>query len=103
MLNTRKPAEAFPIGEFIKDEMEARGWTIYDVADAMGDGDRATWALTVDLLIECSDNPGVTLDVETAQRLGRAFGTSADLWLALHNGYVQWREAKTENREVHGK
>ena len=89
----RVPAQCFPVGEFIADEMAARGWTIYDVARRMGDGDQATWALTVDLLIECSDNPGVVLDVETAQRLGKAFDTSADLWLNLHRAYSAWSDA----------
>jgi len=27
MLDIREVAEAFPPGEFIKDELEARGWT----------------------------------------------------------------------------
>lgn len=32
----RIPAEVFPPGEFIRDELEARGWTQGDLAEIMG-------------------------------------------------------------------
>lgn len=96
-MSERVPAECFPVGQFIGDEMQARGWSSHDMAARMGDGDPATWALTVELLVACSDDPAVTLDVDTAQRIGRAFGTSADLWLNLHRTYLACRKCHSEN------
>ena len=95
----RVPAEAFPVGEIMREEMEARGWDVYDVAARMGDGDPATLALTVDLLLECSDMDGIAMSVDLAQRLGRAFDTSADFWLNLHRSFTAWRESHQQESE----
>ena len=33
---TRNPAEVFPPGEFVREELEARGWTQTDLAAILG-------------------------------------------------------------------
>ena len=35
-MSTRVPAEVFLPGEFIRDELEARGWTQTDLAEVLG-------------------------------------------------------------------
>src|SRR4051812_4468060 len=73
-MNTRTPAEVFPPGEFIRDELEARGWTQGDLAKIMGRPEPS-----INLII--NDKRGIT--PETANELAAAFGTSAEFWLNL--------------------
>lgn len=92
----RHPALSFPVGDYILEEMMARGWTTADVVKHMGvtdDDERVVWALTVDLLIHCSDQQ-IIVEQETADRLSKAFGTSPELWMNLNRAYQEWRAAK---------
>jgi HTH-type transcriptional regulator/antitoxin HigA len=77
-VNTRTPAEVFPPGEFIRDELEARGWTQDDLAQIMGRPQTA-----INLII--NDKRGIS--PETATELGGAFGTSPEFWLNLDSAY----------------
>jgi|ERR1700722_2074183 len=77
-MNTRTPAEVFSPGEFIRDELEARGWTQDDLAQIIGRPQAS-----VNLII--NDKRGVT--PETAILLSGAFGTSAEFWLNLDSAY----------------
>ena len=72
-------AEAFPPGEYIKDEIEARGWTQRDLAHVMGRSEPKVSELI---------NGKRAVTVQTARELGAAFGTSAEVWLNLE---AQWR------------
>jgi HTH-type transcriptional regulator/antitoxin HigA len=75
----RKPAEVFPPGDFIRDEIEARGWTQGDLAQIMGRPAQA-----INELI--SGKKQIT--PETALGLARAFGDDdAMYWLNLENVY----------------
>jgi len=74
MGNTRRPAEVFPVGEFIRDELEERGWSQGDLAAVM---DRPV--KTVNELIGGKRR----LDPVLADSLGAAFGTSPDFWIRL--------------------
>lgn len=78
MNETRTPAEVFPPGEFLADELEARGWTQTDLADILG----RDVNLVNDII---RGKRGIT--PETAQGLGDALGTSAQYWLNLDAGY----------------
>lgn len=84
MMEERRPAEVFPPGEFIKEELEARGWTPSDLAGLLGCSVRL-----VDEII--AGKRGITS--ETAQGLARAFGTSAQLFLNMESNYR--REAQS--------
>jgi HTH-type transcriptional regulator/antitoxin HigA len=77
-MNTRTPAEVFPPGEFIRDELDVRGWTQGDLAKIMGRPETA-----INLII--NDKRGIT--PETALELAGAFGTSPEFWLNLENAY----------------
>jgi len=76
----------FHVGEYIADEIEARGWTRRDLAERMG-GDVAVNLLTLDLLIDLPSLES-TLGQETADALSLAFGTSSVLWMKLD---ASWR------------
>ena len=74
MNETRIPAEVFPPGEFLADELEARGWSQTDLADILG----RDINLVNDII---RGKRGIT--PETAQGLADALGTSARYWLNL--------------------
>ncbi|MBI4320651.1 MAG: HigA family addiction module antidote protein [Chloroflexi bacterium] len=74
----RKVAEIFPPGDYIKEELEARGWTQIELAEILGRSARM-----VNEII-CAKR-GITPD--TAQGLGDAFGTGAQVWLNLESAY----------------
>lgn len=71
-------AEAFPPGEFLRDELEARGWTQTEFAEMIGQSHRL-----VNELI--AGKRAVT--PETAHKLAAAFGTSAQLWMNLESAW----------------
>jgi HTH-type transcriptional regulator/antitoxin HigA len=77
-MNDRKPAEVFPPGEFIRDELDERGWTQSDLAKIMGRP-----LPVVNLII--SGKKSVT--PETAIGLAGAFGTSPEFWLNLETAF----------------
>ena len=74
----RKPAEVFPPGDFIKEEMEERGWTQQDLAEILNKP-----LPTINELL--NGKRGIV--VETARRLAAAFGTSAQLWMNLETSF----------------
>ncbi len=77
-MKTPAPAEVFRPGEFIEEELEARGWSQRDLAEIMGCSAR---------LVNEIIRGKRAITPETARRLGAAFGTSATLWLNLENAY----------------
>ena len=83
-MSDRIVAEAFPPGDFIEEELEARGWSQAYLADAMGQDD--------EIIAELIDGSReVTLEV--AEQLGAAFGTGAQFWLNLNASYQSYRNA----------
>lgn len=95
----------FHPGEYLEDELEARGWKTRDAANraAESDYDRRILELTFDLTIAASY---ATLDhcaakaamgQKTADALARAFGTSAELWLNLEREYHKRLESMGAN------
>lgn len=72
------PAEVFPPGEFIKEELEARGWTQEDLADIL--------ARDLRLVNEIITGKR-SITPETAKGLGDAFGTGAQFWMNLESAY----------------
>jgi HTH-type transcriptional regulator/antitoxin HigA len=81
----RVPAETFTPGEFIRDELEARGWTQADLAQIMGRPTRL-----INELI--AGKKQITPD--TARGLSTAFGDDDPLyWMNLDSAY---RLAKTQ-------
>lgn len=73
-----QPAEVFPPGDFIRDELEARGWSQGDLARILGRP-----VQTVNMII----NGKKSITAETAKALGLAFGTGPELWMNLETAY----------------
>ena len=82
MATKRKPAEAFPPGDFLKEELEERGWTQDDLAAVMGRNIRTVNEIVVGKR---------SITPETAEGLAAALGTSPEFWLNLESAYQLWR------------
>jgi len=79
MPQTKRPvAQVFPPGDFIREELEARGWTQGQLARIIG---RPVQAVNAIVNGKKEITPG------TAIALGAAFGTSAMFWLNLETTY----------------
>lgn len=74
-----RPAEVFHPGDYLADELEARGWTAHDVALRM-EGDPCLNECAVELTLYVRHN-SPWMDVELARNLERALGISAECWL----------------------
>lgn len=71
-------AEIFPPGEFLRDELEARGWTQTELAEIIGRPVRL-----INELI--AGKKAIT--PETAIQLGDSLGTGPELWMNLESQY----------------
>ncbi len=81
-------AEVFPPGEFISEELEARGWSQLDLAEIIG----RTPAVVNEII-----KGKRMITPETAKELSEAFGTSAQLWMNLESSYRLWRAQDGES------
>ncbi|MCH8622498.1 HigA family addiction module antitoxin [Undibacterium sp. TS12] len=88
-MNARVPAEVFPPGEFLREELEAREWSQQELADILGRPPR----LVSELI---SGKRAVT--PETARGLADAFGTSAEYWMSLESQYQLSKVKSTDNQ-----
>lgn len=77
-MTMRRPAEVFPPGDILKEELEARGWSQTEFAEIL---DRPPGAIS-DLL--AGKRP---ITPETARRIGAALETSPELWMNLDAAY----------------
>ena len=71
-------ASVFPPGDFLREELEARGWTQAELAEILGRPAQAVNAIV-------NGRKGTT--PATAIALGAAFGTSPEFWLNLETAY----------------
>lgn len=77
-MSTLMPAEVFPPGEYLRDELDERGWSVTEFAEILG---RPVQAISEIL------NGKKEITAETALDIASALGTSAELWLNLENAY----------------
>ncbi|MGG1945520.1 HigA family addiction module antitoxin [Trinickia sp. NRRL B-1857] len=89
-MNVRVPAEVFPPGEFLREELEAREWTQQELADIL---DRPPRLVNEIIAGRRAITP------ETARGLADAFGTSAEYWMNLESQY-QLSKVKVPNDSV---
>jgi HTH-type transcriptional regulator / antitoxin HigA len=89
-MTERLAAEVFPPGEFIQDELDARGWAQADLAEIMGRPPRV-----INEII--GGKRGIS--PETAQGLGDAFGTGAQFWMNMEAAY-QLSKISSDERVV---
>lgn len=94
-MSERVPAEAFPPGEFLRDELEERGWTQEEFAGIIG---RPKAVISQIISAKRGISP------ETAREIGAALGTSAMYWMNLEAAYRLWQAGPAPiriNREAH--
>jgi HTH-type transcriptional regulator/antitoxin HigA len=84
------PAEVFPPGEFIREEMDERGWSQADLAEILG---RPVQVVNEILSAKKMITP------DTAREFAAAFGTSPGFFLNLENAY-RLSLSKTETSKV---
>lgn len=82
IIEEARPAEAFPVGEYLRDELEARGWTNAEFAQIIG---RPVQAVSEIL------NNRKEITPETATEIAAATGTVAETWLRLQDTYRLWK------------
>ncbi|WP_417492875.1 HigA family addiction module antitoxin [Maricaulis sp.] len=88
-MTNRMPAEAFPPGEFLRDELDARGWTQTEFAKLI--------ERPVRLVNEIIHGKrGVS--PETALDFAAAFGTSPQYWLNLESSYQLFKAGMVDAR-----
>lgn len=78
-------AEAYPAGEFLAEELDARGWSQQDFAAVLG--------RPVQFVSEVITGKR-EITRESAAQIGAALGTSADLWLNLQDTYLLWLQSQ---------
>ncbi|HRK94959.1 MAG TPA: HigA family addiction module antitoxin [Rhodospirillales bacterium] len=77
-MRDRIPAEVFPPGEFLNDELKERGWTQTEFAEIIGRPPRV-----VNEVIAGKRS----ITAATARDIATALGTSAQLWMNLETAY----------------
>lgn len=83
-MNGRRSAEVFMPGEFIKEELEARGWSQIELAEIIG---RQPTVVTDLISGKRAINPDIAVE------LADAFGTTAQYWMNLESAYQLWHKA----------
>ena len=71
-------AEVFPPGDYLRDELEARGWTQTEFAEIIG----RPVAVVSEVI-----NARRRVTPMTAKEIAAALGTSANLWMNLDAAY----------------
>ena len=66
--------EAFPPSEYLRDELEERGWTVVDLAEAMSQPVHTVAAML---------DKETAITAETARALSEALGTTPEVCLNL--------------------
>ncbi len=76
--NMLTPAEVFPVGEFLREELEERGWSNSEFAQILGRP-----AQTISEIM----NGKKEITAETAVTIADALGTSPEYWLNLQTAF----------------
>lgn len=77
-MNVCIPAEVFPPGEFLRDELEARNWTQTEFSEIIGKDTRLVYEII---------NAKRAITPETAIIFGEALGTSPEIWMNLESQF----------------
>jgi plasmid maintenance system antidote protein VapI len=91
------PAQAFPVGAYVRDELEARGWSIQEFVTRMfpiqSVRQRSIDMLAVDFLLTV-DDPGLRMG-DMAGPMAKALGVSVEFLTNLERAYVEWAAVQT--------
>ena len=88
IINTR--AEAFPVGEFLADELAERNWTQAEFAEILG----RPAQFVSEIILGKKE-----ITRESAAQIGAAIGTSAEMWLNLQDDYHLWRQSQDDQAQ----
>ena len=77
-MSQRMPVEVFPPGDFIREELEERGWTQEVLAEVLGTSLR---------LVNEIITGRRAITPATARALGEAFDTGPTVWMNLESVY----------------
>ena len=96
MTDNWKPiSEASHPSEFIQEELDARGWSLNDLALRMQQDDVRTSRLALDIYFEVGPHKtGCRLGKSMAADIGQAFGVNPQFFINLEN---TWLESKGVN------
>ena len=83
----KRIAERFHPGEFIKEEMEFRHWSIPQMA---------VMSMLRESEVEQLLSGEMMVSKRIAMRLSRAFGTGWKIWIRLQQQYDEWPGASNE-------
>jgi HTH-type transcriptional regulator/antitoxin HigA len=89
MSTTFTPAEVFPAGDYLRDELEERGWTVSEFAEIIG---RPIQAVSEIL------NGKKEITTETAFAFADALGTTPELWLNLQTNFRLYEARSASER-----
>ena len=87
-------AKAFPPGDFIREELEERGWTQQELAERMGRPLQA-----VNMIV----NGHKAITAETASQLEIVFGPSAIYWMNLESTWQLYKLAENQKANKRAK
>jgi hypothetical protein len=93
-----KPAEVFPLAEYISEELEARRWTTTDAALRMGDTSEKGFTrnlMSLDLLM-CVQSDKLVFDDALLGKLSTVFGVSAQFFRNLDTAWRQWPDRRAD-------
>lgn len=82
-------AENFPVAHFIREEMEARAWSIADLLNRMP-GDRRVNECWLEIVFAAPEFPlqdQLQMHLGDPSELAHAFGTSKEFWTNLDDAY----------------
>ena len=86
-MTQRKIAEAFPPGEFIQEELDARGWSQIELAEIIG---------CHPTIVNAWIKGKRAITAQTAKQLGDAFGMSAHWWINQQTYYDLWKAEEAD-------
>jgi len=87
---TYTPAEVFPPGDYLRDELDDRGWTVTEFAEIIG---RPVQAVSEIL------NGKKEITPETAISFADALGTGPEVWLNLQTNFRLWTQQRGRTGE----
>lgn len=87
-----RPAQAFPVGHYLRDELAARGWSVQEFVTRMTPvqsvEQRGFDMLAVDFLLNV-DDPAMRMG-DMAEPMAKALGVSVEFLTNLERAYVEW-------------
>lgn len=97
----RVPAEALHPSVFIQEQLDARGWTLRDLAARMAAYDYNINLAALEMYLAIGpDQPSLRIGQRSADRMAHAFGVSAEYFLNLERAWLKHREHQPASPEL---